>query len=106
MAPQPPSLPRVKNRTWPRDALDYFDVERREREGSTPAAEAAREALIRRVSLDLTGLPATPAEADAFLRDRSTNAYEKVIDRLLASPRYGERMAARWLDAARYADTN
>src|SRR5207245_7818682 len=61
---------------------------------------------IRRVTLDLTGLPATPAEIDAFLGDTSRDAYEKVVDRLLASPRYGERMATPWLDAARYADTN
>ena len=72
----------------------------------TPGPEADRTTLIRRVTLDLTGLPPTPAEVDAFLSDQSPNAYEKVVDRLLASPRYGERMAARWLDAARYADTN
>ena len=71
-----------------------------------PAPEADRATLIRRVSLDLTGLPPTLAEVDAFLNDRSPNAYEKVVDRLLGSPRYGERMAFRWLDAARYADTN
>ena len=74
--------------------------------GLKPSPEASREALIRRVSLDITGLPPTVAEVDAFLADKSPNAYEKVVDRLLASPRYGERMAVRWLDAARYADTN
>jgi hypothetical protein len=77
-----------------------------DREGYQPAAEADRITLIRRATLDLTGLPPTPAEVDAFLNDRSPDAYENVIDRLLASPRYGERMAARWLDGARYADTN
>ena len=76
------------------------------REGLAPSPEADRTTLIRRVTLDLTGLPPTPAEVDAFLADRSPDAYEKVVDRLLASPRYGERMAMRWLDAARYADTN
>ncbi|MBI3472433.1 MAG: DUF1553 domain-containing protein [Candidatus Solibacter usitatus] len=101
-----PDLPRVSNAGWPRDGIDYFVLERLEREGLRPSPEAARETLIRRVSLDLNGLPPTPAEIDAFLNDASPNAYEKVVDRLLASPRYGERMAARWLDAARYADTN
>ena len=87
-------------------AIDRFVLERLEREGLTPSPEAGRETLMRRVSLDLTGLPPTPAEIDAFLNDKSPDAYEKVVDRLLASPRYGERMAVRWLDAARYADTN
>jgi hypothetical protein len=86
--------------------IDSFVLDRLEREGLRPSPEAGREALIRRVSLDLTGLPPSPAEVDAFLRDRSPEAYEKVVDRLLSSPRYGERMAARWLDTARYADTN
>ena len=81
-------------------------MNRLETEGHIPAPETDRTTLIRRVSLDLTGLPPTPDEVDAFLNDRSRNAYEKVVDRLLASPRYGERMAAQWLDAARYADTN
>ena len=77
-----------------------------EREGLQPSPEADRATLIRRVSLDLTGLPPTPKEIDDFLDDPAPNAYEKVVDRLLASPRYGERMAFDWLDAARYADTN
>ena len=89
-----------------RSPIDYFILNRLEREGLSPTAEASLETLIRRASLDLTGLPATPAEIDAFVRDQSPNAYEKVVDRLLASPRYGERIAARWLDGARYADTN
>ena len=84
----------------------HFVLARLEREGLEPSPEASRETLLRRVTLDLTGAAATPAEIDAFLSDHSPNAYEKVVDRLLASPRYGERMAARWLDAARYADTN
>ncbi len=86
--------------------LDAFVLQKLQREGLKPSAEANRETLIRRVSLDLTGLAPTPAEIDSFLADQSANAYEKVVDRLLASPRYGERMAFRWLDAARYADTN
>ncbi|MEP7273815.1 MAG: DUF1553 domain-containing protein, partial [Acidobacteriota bacterium] len=81
-------------------------LERLEREGLAPSSEAERAILIRRVSLDLTGLPPTSAEIDAFVNDQSPRAYEKVVDRLLDSPRYGERMAFKWLDAARYADTN
>ena len=87
-------------------SIDEFVVARLQREGLKLSPEASRTTLIRRVSLDLTGLPPTSNEVESFLRDQSPNAYEKVVDRLLASPRYGERMAARWLDAARYADTN
>src|SRR4029434_9872941 len=76
------------------------------KEVSHPAPKPEGQALLRRVSLDLTRLPPTPAEVDAFLADRSSNAYEKVVDRLLQSARYGERMAFPWLDAARYADSN
>ncbi|HEX5084883.1 MAG TPA: DUF1553 domain-containing protein, partial [Blastocatellia bacterium] len=104
--PRRPALPAVKDQRWPRNAIDHFVLARLEKEGLKPAPEAGRETLIRRVSLDLTGLPPTPAEVDAFLRDRSPQAYEKVVDRLLAGPRYGERMAFKWLEAARYADTN
>src|SRR5439155_17538364 len=85
---------------------DRFILSRLEQAGLQPGAEADRVTLIRRVTLDLTGLPPTPAEVDAFVADLSPNAYEKVVDRLLASPRYGERMAMRWLDLARYADSN
>jgi len=101
--PVRPPVPQVKNAAAP---IDAFVLQKLEREGLKPSAEANRETLIRRVSLDLTGLPPTPAEIDGFLADKSANAYEKLVDRLLASPRYGERMAFRWLDAARYADTN
>ena len=104
--PRRPEVPNVTKRDWVRNPIDSFVLERLEREGLAPSAEADRATLIRRVSLDLTGIPPTLAEIDAFLADRSSDAYEKVVDRLLASPRYGERMAARWLDAARYADTN
>jgi mono/diheme cytochrome c family protein len=106
IAPMRPALPGVTDSKWPRNAVDHFILARLDREGLQPSTEAGRPALIRRVSLDLTGLPPTPAEADAFLADASPAAYERVVDRLLASPRYGERMASRWLDAARYADTS
>ena len=88
------------------NAIDFFVNARLQREGLHPSPQADKPALLRRVTFDLTGLPPTPEELDAFLADSSPAAYEKVVDRLLASPRYGERMAARWLDAARYADTN
>src|SRR5262249_29993086 len=104
--PTRPRLPDVQDKAWPVDPIDSFVLARLESEGLKPSPEADRAILIRRASLDLTGLPPTPAEIDAFLRDTSPNAWEKVVDRLLASPRYGERMAFRWLDAARYADTN
>jgi hypothetical protein len=106
ITPTRPPLPSVKNSSWPRNPIDHFVLARLEREGLAPSPEADRITLIRRVTLDLTGLPPTPAEVYAFLADRSPDAYEKVVDRLLRSPRYGERMAVRWLDAARYADTN
>jgi hypothetical protein len=99
-------LPGVAGKTWARNAIDFFVLEQLEKKGLKPSTEASRETLLRRVSLDLTGLPPTPTELDAFVADKSPNAYEKVVDRLLASPRYGERMAVRWLDAARYADSN
>lgn len=104
--PRRPEVPANRDSAWPRNPIDHFILERLERAGLKPSAEAARATLIRRVSLDLTGLPPTPAEVDSFLADQSPEAYEKVVDRLLASPRYGERMAFEWLNAARYADTN
>lgn len=104
--PQSPPLPAVQHKDWPKNAIDNFIVARLEREGLKPSPEADKTTLIRRVTLDLTGLPPTPAEVDGFLADQSPNAYEKVVDRLLASPHYGERMAVEWLDAARFADTH
>lgn len=101
-----PELPAVKNKAWPRNPIDAFVLARLEKEGLSPSPEASRERLIRRVSLDLIGLPPTPAEVNAFLNDKSPNAYEKVVDRLLAAPQYGERWARPWLDAARYADSD
>jgi hypothetical protein len=106
LKPERPSLPSVQNPSWVRNPIDAFILARLDREGLFPSPEAERTSLIRRVTLDLTGLPPTPAEVDAFLADASPSAYENVVDRLLASPRFGERMAVRWLDAARYADTN
>ncbi|WP_345245622.1 DUF1553 domain-containing protein, partial [Nibrella saemangeumensis] len=105
-APTKVALPAVKNKRWVRNAIDHFVLKKLEEKGLTPAAEADKATLLRRVSLDLTGLPPTPAEVDAFLADNSPNAYEKVVDRLLASPHYGERQATEWLDVARYADTH
>jgi hypothetical protein len=104
--PRRPALPAVRDRDWPRGPIDHFVLARLEAEGLAPSPQAEATTLIRRVTLDLTGLPPSPGEVDAFLADRSPDAYEKLVDRLLQSPRYGERMAARWLDAARYADTN
>lgn len=98
--------PPAAKSNWPRNSIDQFILARLNKDALQPSAEATRETLIRRASLDLTGLPPTPREIDAFLTDKSPNAYEKVVDRLLASSRFGERMASRWLDAARYADTN
>ncbi|HTU20073.1 MAG TPA: PSD1 and planctomycete cytochrome C domain-containing protein [Gemmataceae bacterium] len=94
------------NEGWVRNTVDHFILARLELEGLQPSPEANRTTLIRRVTLDLTGLPPTPGEVDAFLADQSPNAYEKVVDRLLRSPRYGEHMARFWLDAARYGDTH
>ncbi len=98
--------PSVQDRSWPKNPIDAFVLARLEAEKLAPSTEAERTTLIRRASLDLTGLPPSPAEVDAFLSDRSPDAYERLVDRLLASPDYGERMAMDWLDGARYADTN
>jgi hypothetical protein len=97
--------PQVKNKEWARNPIDAFIAAGHEKQKMTPAAEADRTTLLRRLSFDLIGLPPTPAEVDAFVNDRSPHAYEKVVDRLLASPQFGERMAVMWLDVVRYADT-
>jgi mono/diheme cytochrome c family protein len=104
--PKAPALPSVKNKAWPINPIDHFVLARLEKEGLSPSPAADRNTLIRRVTLDLTGLPPTPEEVDQFLNDKMPGAYERVVDRLLASPRYGERMALKWLDLARYADTH
>lgn len=103
--PKPQALPDVNHGNWARQPLDRFILARLQKEGLQPSPEADKAELLRRVSLDLTGLPPTAAEEHAFLADPSSNAYEKQVDRLLASPRYGERWASMWLDLARYADT-
>jgi hypothetical protein len=99
-------LPSVKDRGWPRNPIDHFVLTRLENEGLRPSPEADRATLIRRVSLDLIGLPPTPAEVDVFENDPRPDAYEQLVNRLLALPHYGERQARPWLDQARYADTN
>jgi hypothetical protein len=104
--PKLPQLPDLANADWSRNDIDRFVLERLEREALTPSPEANPRTLIRRVTLDLTGLPPTPDEVGAFLIDNQPGAYERVVDRLLDSPRYGEHKARVWLDAARYADTN
>jgi 5-methylcytosine-specific restriction endonuclease McrA len=101
-----PSIPEVRNRNWIRNSIDNFILARLEKEGLTPSVEADRITLLRRLSLDLTGLPPTIEEVDAFLRDRSPKAYERQVERLLSSPHYGERWGRVWLDAARYADSD
>jgi hypothetical protein len=104
---QRPPVPAIKNqKSNNKNPIDHFILERLDAEGLVPSPEADRETLIRRVTLDLTGLPPTITEIDDFLNDRDANAYEKVVDRLLKSPHYGERMALDWLDASRFADTN
>jgi len=118
--PERPALPRPSTdrpstdrpsddmpaRDWPRNAIDFFVLARMQQASWQPAAEADRYALVRRVYLDLIGVPPTPAAADAFVDDPDPLAYERLVDRLLASPEYGQRWARRWLDLARYADTN
>jgi hypothetical protein len=104
--PTMPGVPPVKDAAWPRTTIDRFVLAKLEASGLLPSPEADRRTLIRRVSLDLTGLPPTREEVDAFVNDPSADAYEKLIDRLLASPHAGERLAMPWLDAARYADSN
>jgi hypothetical protein len=104
--PKRPEIPKVANAAWVRNPIDSFILARLGKEGLKPQPEADKTTLLRRVYLDLTGLPPTPADVDAFLADKSAGAYEKVVDKLLASPRYGERIAMVWLDLARYADTH
>ena len=105
-APVRPPLPAVKNDAWVRTPIDRFILARLEHEGLSPSPEAGKDALLRRVSLDLIGLPPTTQELDAFMSDARPDAYDRVVDRLLASPHYGERWARPWLDLARYADSN
>jgi hypothetical protein len=107
VAPRRPELPAVSHRQeWVRNPIDRFVLARLEQEGLQPSPEADKATLLRRVTYDLTGLPPTPAEIDAFLADQSPDAYETRVDALLKSPHYGERMAVPWLDTARYADSH
>jgi hypothetical protein len=101
-----PAVPVVKNKAWVQSPIDAFILAKLEAKGLAPAAPTDRRTLLRRVTYDLIGLPPTPAEIEAFLNDRSPNAYEKVVNRLLASPQYGERWARHWLDLVRFAETD
>ncbi len=106
--PRRPELPAVADRAWPINPVDRFVLARLEQEGLTPSPEADRRTLARRLAFDLTGLPPTPEQVEAFVRDSEANpeaAYERLVDELLASPHYGERMALYWLDLVRFADT-
>ena len=105
-APIKPKPPSVKGTAWVRNPIDRFILAKLEEKGLAPAPPENRRALIRRVALDTTGLPPKPAEVETFLQDSSSNAYERMVDRYLASPHYGEHRARYWLDAARYGDTN
>ena len=101
-----PAVPTVINKAWVKNPIDAFVLAKLEAKGLTPAAPADKRTLIRRATYDLIGLPPTPAEINAFLADKSPNAFAKVVDRLLASPHYGERWGRHWLDTVRYADSN
>jgi hypothetical protein len=103
--PERPALPKTRNRSWPKNPIDRFILAKLEANKLKPSPPADRYTLIRRLSLDVIGLPPTPAEVEDFVSDKSPNAYEKVVDRLLASPAYGEKWTRMWLDLARYADS-
>ena len=103
--PVEPKLPEIKEASWPRNDIDRFVLAKLQENGLSPSPPADKRTLIRRATYDLTGLPASTAEIEAFEADASSDAYQKLIDRLLASPRYGERWGRHWLDVARYADT-
>ncbi len=105
ISPSRPAQPAVAAKSWPLNPIDYFILARLEQEGLKPSPEADRRTLLRRLSFDLTGLPPTPKEVETFVADRSPKAYERAVERLLASPHYGERLAMYWLDVVRYADT-
>ena len=105
-APKKPELPAIKNKKWAKNEIDYFIAARLAEKKLKPEDEASKEKLIRRVTFDLTGLPPSLTEVNNFLKDKKAGAYERVVDRLLASPRYGEHQAQYWLDAVRYGDTH
>jgi hypothetical protein len=104
--PVKPALPEVKNKSWPRNEIDRFVLQQMENKGLSPNEEADRERLLKRWTLDITGLLPRPGQTDSFVNDRSPSAYERVVDQLLAQPSYGERMAIPWMDLARYADSH
>ena len=106
ISPEAPPPPEIVQTDWPYNEIDHFVLARLEKEGLSPSPEASKETLIRRVTFDLTGLPPTLDEIDAFLEDSSATAYENLVSRLLSSESYGEHMAAEWMDIARYADTH
>ncbi|TAG62431.1 MAG: DUF1549 domain-containing protein, partial [Runella slithyformis] len=106
VVPKKTALPVVENKDWPKNELDYFILQKQEQKGVLPNEEADKERLLKRLSLDLNGLPPTLKMMDEFLADKSANAYEKVVDELLKNPAYGEKMAISWLDLARYADSH
>ena len=105
ISPVRPEVPQIDRAEWVRTPIDAFILRRLQDEKVSPSPEAARQTLIRRLTFDLTGLPPTPAEVEAFQNDSSPDAYEKLVDRLIGSPHYGERLAIYWLDLVRYADT-
>jgi len=100
------AVPAVKNQAWVKNPIDAFVLAKLEEKNLTPNPPADRVTLLRRATIDMTGLPPTPEETQQFLNDKSANAYEKIVDRLLASQAYGERWARHWLDVVRYADSN
>ena len=106
VAPKKPALPAINKKDWPRNEIDYFILQKQEQKGISPNDEADKERLLKRLSLDLTGLPPSLAMMDQFIADRRANAYEKAVDQLLKNPAYGEKMALHWLDLARYADSH
>ena len=106
VAPKTPRLPKVRRSDWPKNSIDFFTLAKMEEQGLKPSREADRRTLIRRVCFDLTGLPPSPEEVERFVNDSDPNTYEKLIDSLLASERYGERMTLAWMDAARYGDSS
>ena len=106
VAPTRPAVPQVNDSGWVRNPIDAFVLAKLQSEGLKPSPQADQVTLLRRLSLDLIGLPPTIDEINAFLADKSPDAYEKQVDRLLASPHYGERWGRVWLDAARYADSD
>ncbi|MCO5241689.1 MAG: PSD1 and planctomycete cytochrome C domain-containing protein [Chitinophagaceae bacterium] len=104
--PQKAGLPKIKNKTWPKNEIDHFILNKMEEHGLSPNEEADKEKLLRRIALDITGLPPTPGMIDSFIQSTDPDIYEKTIDALLQKPAYGERMAIPWLDVARYADSH